>query len=112
MSDTPEKVESTVEAPAAETTEAKKAKKGVDLNDAAAKGKEGLSKATGFITNFFAEDPEKGLMYAMGAPAVCAVLGFLAGGNPVVNILSLLVAAAAFLGVKALRDKLYPKESA
>lgn len=112
MSDTPEKVEAT-EAASTESTEAtatKSSKKGVDLNDAAAKGKEGIAQVMGFATKLFAEDPEKGLMYASLAPLACAVLGLLSGGNPIVNIISVALGAVCFFGIKALKDKIYPKE--
>lgn len=111
MSDTPEKVEAT-EATSTENTEAPKgSKKNVDLNDAAAKGKEGLGKALSFVTKLFTEDPSKGMLYASIAPIACAVIGLLGDGNIIVNIVNLILGAGCFFGIKALKDKVYPKES-
>ena len=111
MSDTPEKVEGAEATETTATTEgAKSAKKGVDINGLVNKGKDGAGKACGFITKLFAEEPEKGMTYAMYLPVLFGVLG-LASGNFVLILLNLVLAVIGFIGVKSLKDKLFPKEA-
>lgn len=93
-------VENKVEETAApEVPKAEAAKKSVDVNELAAKGKAGLEQGMGFITKLYAD---KGLMLAMFAPIVVLLFQVVLGKGALGVLLSILVAGANALGVKSI----------
>lgn len=109
MADTPEtNVTETTQTPTPEAAPAA-AKKSVNVDELAEKGKAGVKGALSFIDKLFAEDVNKGILYSQVVDIVFVVLAILSG-NPLNIILSVVVGAFGFLGLAALKKALGPKE--
>lgn len=100
MADETKVEETTTTEASAENTAAKK---GVDLNELAAKGKDGINKGMGFVSELYTKDAKKGLLMAQAVPALMFLLTACMGRNIIGMIILILLAVANFFGVEAIK---------
>lgn len=94
-------------------TETKEAKKGVDVGELANKGKDGLDKGIKAVSDLYSKDAKKGLLVGQVVPVLMFLLALIFGKGALGVILMLLVAAANFVGLEAIKKGLpdnTPKE--
>lgn len=105
MADNEKKVEEQT-TPETENTTPAAEKKGVDINELANKGKNGLDKGMKAVSELYAKDAKKGLLVGQVVPVLMFLIALVFGKGALGVILMLLVAGANFVGLDAIKKGL------